>query len=164
MSNYAGVDYNDTTAAPGISLSIYLSGCDFHCNGCHNPEAWDFNYGKELTDEAIANILSHLMDNGIERKVSILGGESLHPKNRAATLKIIEEARKINKNVEIYVWTGFLFEDLLEEEDTMLLKILQLIDVLIDGQYIKSKRDITLPMRGSTNQRILYIKESRNGY
>ena len=81
MSKIAGIYWDDTAAAPGISLSVYFSGCHFHCPGCHNPEAWDFNYGKDFTTDKLQEIADKLRKNGVERRLSILGGEPLCDEN-----------------------------------------------------------------------------------
>lgn len=160
MSKIAGVYYNDTTAAPGISLSVYLSGCDFHCAGCHNPQAWDYDYGDELTDELIEELVSHLCDNNINRTLCLLGGEPLAPKNIDAAVKIIDACRGLYPWVEVYIWTGYVMEDLQERRKTepQVDWILENVDCIIDGPFDITKRDITLPLRGSSNQRINYLK------
>ena len=81
MSKIAGIYWDDTAAAPGISLSVYFSGCHFHCPGCQNPEAWDFNYGEDFTSDKLQEIADKLRKNGVERRLSILGGEPLCDEN-----------------------------------------------------------------------------------
>ena len=160
MSKIAGIYWDDTAAAPGISLSVYFSGCHFHCPGCHNPEAQDFNYGEEFTPEIIREILSKLNKNGVARKLSILGGEPLCEENRKAVYDLVSLCRKIYPKIKIYIWTGYTIEELFEEQDPFIEKIFKHIDCLIDGRYEQDKRDITLPLRGSSNQRIIYLGEN----
>ena len=107
MSKIAGIYWDDTAAAPGISLSVYFSGCHFHCPGCHNPEAQDFNYGQELTDEIIKEILVKMNKNGVKRRLSILGGEPLNKENRTAVADLIQICRDTYPDLVIYVWTGY---------------------------------------------------------
>ena len=161
MSKIAGIYWDDTAAAPGISLSVYFSGCHFHCPGCHNPEAQDFNYGKDFDFTIIQEIIEKLNKNGVERRLSILGGEPLCNENLAAVDCLIKWCRKTYPNLKIYIWTGYTYEELLEREATLpiITEILNAIDVLIDGRYEQDKRDITLPLRGSSNQRIFYLGE-----
>lgn len=162
MSKIAGIYWDDTAAAPGISLSVYFSGCHFHCPGCHNPEAQDFNYGEELTKEKIEEILYKLNKNGVTRKLSILGGEPLCKENRKAVCTLINICREVYPDLKIYIWTGYTIEELFEEQDSIIETILSNINCLIDGRYEQDKRDITLPLRGSSNQRIIYLNEKEN--
>lgn len=161
MSNIAEVNYNDTANAPGVCVSVYFSGCDFHCKNCHNPETWDFDYGEPLTDLKLGEIVDGLDANGVPRGLCILGGEPMHPKNLAAVKKLIACCRVQHPSLKVYLWSGYTLEQLLarscEEPDVMW--ILEFVDCLIDGPYIDSLRDITLPMRGSKNQRICWLHE-----
>lgn len=163
MTHIAGIIENDTANAPGVCVSVYLSGCDFHCKGCHNPHLWDYNYGKEASIEDIYEIEESLHANGIERDLCILGGEPLNRQNIAFVLGLVSYVKSTSPNTKIYVWTGFTIEDLLIEdsmEKSAIYYVLNNVDVLIDGPYIEEQRDITLPLRGSKNQRIHYLKES----
>ena len=160
----AGIDYNDTAAAPGISLTVYVSGCEHRCPGCHNPEAWDFNYGEEITEENRLGFHNKIVDgltkNGVKRNFCIMGGEPLHPRNRVETYLMIEYVKNYDPDIEIWIWTGYLYEDLLLESETerVLTYIFSDADVLVDGPYIQEQRDITLKARGSRNQRIIYLQ------
>jgi len=162
MSKIAGIYWDDTAAAPGISLSVYFSGCHFHCPGCHNPEAQDFNYGQELTSDLIKEILVKMNKNGVERRLSILGGEPLNKENRIAVADLIQDCKDTYPNLIIYVWTGYTIEELFAEDDPYINFILNHIDCLIDGRYEQDKRDITIPLRGSTNQKVIYLNEKEN--
>lgn len=158
MSKIAGIYWDDTAAAPGISLSVYFSGCHFHCPGCHNPEAQDFNYGQELTDDLIKEILVKINKNGVKRRLSILGGEPLNPENRAAVVNLIQVCKDTYPNLIIYIWTGYTIHELREENDSNINYILNNINCLIDGRFEIDKRDTTLPLRGSSNQNIYHFK------
>ena len=160
MSKIAGIYWDDTAAAPGIALSVYFSGCHFHCPGCHNPEAQDFNYGEEFTEELKQEIVNKLQKNGVSRRLSILGGEPLMPENRAAVSELISTVLIYYPDTIIYLWTGYNYEDLLNSNDDYIKYILAHIYCLIDGRYEQDKRDITLPLRGSSNQRIIYLGEN----
>jgi len=162
MSKIAGIYWDDTAAAPGISLSVYFSGCHFHCPGCQNPEAWDFNYGEDFTPELMREILTKLRKNGVERRLSILGGEPLNKENRKSVYDLVSICRKVYPKMKIYIWTGYTIEELFAEQDQIIDMILKHIDCLIDGRYEEDKRDITIPLRGSTNQRIIYLNEKEN--
>ena len=160
MSKIAGIYWDDTAAAPGISLSVYFSGCRFHCPGCHNPEAQDFNYGEEFTPELEQKIIDKLRKNNVIRKLSILGGEPLTTENRKDVARLIDSTLTAYPDTKIYIWTGYTFEDLLKSNDSIIEYILNNIYCLIDGRYEQDKRDITLPLRGSSNQRIIYLGEN----
>ena len=156
---YAGIIYNDVLAAPGISLSFFTQGCPHRCEGCHNPETWEFNGGKEFTQKTLSSILNGLTANGVERNLAIMGGEPLCPENLFLVNLVINTVKEALPKTKIYIWTGYLYEDLQSNPDKNLQHILSNTDVLIDGPFIKKERDITLFMRGSKNQRILYLNK-----
>ena len=132
------------------------------CKGCHNPETWNFEGGKEFTPKVLNEIYEALQANGIKRSFCIMGGEPLCKENSFLTLMVLKEVRARFPKIKIYLWTGYYYSDLLKTADTRIMQILELIDVLIDGPYIDSKRDITLPLRGSSNQSIINLNEKRN--
>ena len=159
---YAGLIRNDFSAAPGISVSFFTQGCPHHCPGCHNPETWDFDGGKEFTYDVLNEIINALTANGIERSLSILGGEPLCEQNIFLTLLVIKTVKERLPNTKIYIWTGYYYDELMKRNsDSHLKTILSLADYLIDGPYIQNLRDITLPMRGSSNQTIIDLKEKK---
>ena len=146
----ADIMTNDVVNGQGICTSVWLQGCPHHCPGCHNQEAWDFNGGTEYEQDMITfEVLKAMRKNGIQRNLSILGGEPLCPQNRDFTRILSAAAKYMFPNSTIYCWTGYKLEDLDKY-------YLEFIDVLIDGPYLQEQRDITLPLRGSSNQRILY--------
>lgn len=154
---YAGLIKNDFSAAPGVSVSFYTQGCPHRCPGCHNPETWDFKGGKEFTADVLEEIVEALQANGIKRSFCILGGEPLCPENEFLTCMIVRHVKEKLPDTEIYVWTGYTYDQLKANANPHLQNILQFIDYVIDGPYIEAERDITLPMRGSRNQRVIKI-------
>ena len=112
MSKIAGIYWDDTAAAPGISLSVYFSGCHFHCPGCHNPEAQDFNYGREYDLDIRQEIMQKLGKNGVMRTLSILGGEPLNEENIEDVINLIGWCKLDYPDLKIYVWTGYTIEEL----------------------------------------------------
>ena len=156
---YAGLIKNDLAAAPGVCVSFFVQGCPLRCPGCHNPESWDFEGGMEFSTKTLNDILTNLSANGIERPLCIMGGEPLCPENLFLTTLIIKEVRQQKPNVKIYLWTGYTYEELLSKKTSnpKLEYILDNIDCLIDGPFIQEEKDITLQMRGSRNQRIIYL-------
>ena len=157
--NYMTINPNDIANGQGICVSLFVSGCPHKCKGCFNPEAWDYEAGKLFTEDTMDKILDMIEANGVLRNFSILGGEPLAPENRTAVAEIISAVReKYGRSILIYLWTGYTVEDLDIIHDTELSYIYNHIDVLIDGPYIEELRDITLPLRGSSNQRVLVMK------
>lgn len=160
---YNTIKLNDIANSPGISVSVYLQGCpkNPHCKGCHNPETWDFNGGKEFTYETLSSILHGLIANGFFRNLEILGGEPLCEENLYLVKGIISTIRVFIPQTLIYIWTGYLYEDLLKSNNEDLKFILNNADVLVDGPYIEEQRTLTTPMKGSLNQRIISLREGK---
>lgn len=153
---YAGIIPNDLSAAPGVCVTFFTQGCPHHCPGCHNPETWDYDGGKEFEGNTIERIEQYLTANGIHRDLCIMGGEPLCPDNQFLTLLICNTIKDKLPDTKIYIWTGYTLEELNKDTNTRISQILDKTDAIIDGPYIAAERDITLPMRGSRNQRILY--------
>ncbi len=154
---YAGIMKNDFAAGPGVCLTFYTQGCPHHCPGCHNPETRDYEGGKEFTFQTMLDILYGIIANNIKRDFCIQGGEPLCPENLYLVKGVISTVRVFIPGIKIYIWTGYTYEELMKSDNEDLKYILSQTDVLIDGPYIKEERDITLPMRGSRNQRVIYL-------
>lgn len=157
---YSGIIYNDFSSAPGVCLSFFTQGCPHHCHGCHNPETWDFKGGREFTTDTLSDIISGLQANNIERNLCIMGGEPLCPENEFLTHLVISSVKEKLPNTKVYIWTGYTYEELLRSGGRIT-QIFELTDYLIDGPYIEPLRDITLPMRGSSNQRVIKLKQDK---
>lgn len=159
--NYSGLYKNDFAAAPGASVTLFVSGCHLHCPGCHNPEAQDFNFGQKFTYDTTLDIIDALKANGLHRNLCIMGGEPLAWENRETIRALMMDVKQELPDTLIYIWTGYTYEELSEEivngawPEPDLKWILNHADVLIDGPYIQEQKDVTLLMRGSKNQRIL---------
>ena len=121
------------------------------CPGCHNEAIWDFNGGKEFTPATMSEIIQAISANGIKRNFSILGGEPLCDENIFLTHLVIQEVRKHYPNIKIVLWTGYYYKDLKKTNNSHLDYILNNINYLIDGPFIREQRDITLKLRGSNN-------------
>lgn len=143
----------DISNGPGIRISIFMQGCTFKCKNCFNPETHDFDKGEELTNDVILKILKISEPDYIEG-LSVLGGEPMHPKNASGSLDLIKKFKEKYPNKTIWVWSGFLFENLKDLYD------LKNIDVLVDGQYKDELHDPKLKYRGSSNQRVIDVKKS----
>lgn len=160
---YAGIIENDLTGAPGVCVTFFTQGCHRRCHKCHNPETWDFKGGRPFSIDTINQLKLALNANGIKRNLCIMGGEPLAPENLEVTAAVIYEARKLRPDIKIYIWTGYVYDELLQmiNDFPLLDTILHLTDFIIDGPYEEDKQDITLKMRGSTNQTIIELKDGR---
>lgn len=159
---FAGLKENDVVDTDrGIVVSAWFQGCPNHCPQCHNPHTWNPNGGYEISREKLIKQIIHAISaNGIQRNFSLLGGEPLAPYNKADAAAIIKAVREAYPDIIIYCWTGYIYENLKAQNDPDINYILDNINVLIDGPFIQEQRDITLALRGSTNQRVLKLKES----
>lgn len=151
---YAGIIKNDFSAAPGVSVTFFTQGCPHRCEGCHNPETWDFEGGEEVTHDTILDVIEAITTNGLHRNLCIMGGEPLCPENQFLTNLIINSVKEKLPDTKVYLWTGYYLKDL-DFNNNRIEQILDKVDYIIDGPFEKDKRDITLFMRGSSNQHIL---------
>lgn len=151
---YAGIIKNDFSAAPGVSVTFFTQGCPHKCEGCHNPETWDFEGGEEVTHDTILDVIEAITANGLHRNLCIMGGEPLCPENQFLTNLIINSVKEKLPDTKVYLWTGYYLKDL-DFNNNRIEQILDKVDYIIDGPFEKDKRDITLFMRGSSNQHIL---------
>ena len=153
---YFGFMPNDFINGEGVCVSVWMAGCPHHCSECHNQHMWNYEDGYEVDlDTTIEKIIQAIQANGLVRNLSILGGEPLTPYNQKYTDIIISEIKKRFPNIKVYLWTGYTYEFLLENINGHLKSILYQVDVLIEGPSINALRDISLPLRGSSNQRIM---------
>lgn len=167
--NYA--DYYDCDICNGksVGMSLFVSGCPIHCKGCFNPETWDFNYGKKWTQE-IENKFIDLVGRSYIKRVSFLGGSPLCDENVVQVSEIIKKIKSKYPEKKIWVYTGYTWESInnqvaTDDLDTTIIhdarnEILNNIDVLVDGNYDYTQKDITIAFRGSRNQRIIDVKKS----
>lgn len=162
--NYAKVYYNDVANGVGCRTALFVSGCTHHCKGCFNEITWDFNYGDNFTEKIQDEIIKSLEPSYING-LTILGGEPMEVINQKALRPFIEKVRKKHPGKTIWLYSGYTFEELTDEnnkrchsEDTM--KILECIDILVDGEFQLKNRDISLRFRGSSNQRIIDVQKS----
>ena len=160
--NYADIRPIDVANGPGVRVSVFVSGCTHHCKDCFNPETWDFHYGNPFGDEEINAILGHLAPAHI-KGLSVLGGEPFEPQNQPALVALLEKIKAKYPAKTIWAFSGYLFENMLEgrvgEKDTCM-KFLRMLDVLVDGPFVESKKNLMLRFRGSENQRIINVPAS----
>ena len=157
---YATIKKHDIANGPGVRVSLFVSGCLHHCKGCFNEEAWDFNYGKTFTDETKEEIIEALKPDYI-KGLSLLGGEPFEYINQQGLLPLLKKAKEIYPNKTIWAYSGFLYEELLKMKYKETPEILDLIDVLVDGKFDIDLKDPLLYFRGSSNQRIIDMNETR---
>ena len=143
----------DIANGPGCRVSLFVQGCSFDCPGCFNVVAKDFEGGKEFTDQTTDAIIA-IADPNYISGLSILGGEPLHPRNRTDVLKLIRRFKEVYPNKTVWLWTGYLIEDVFED------LINSGIDVVVDGQFKEDLKDLRLKYRGSSNQRVIDLNET----
>lgn len=151
--NYAKMLPFDVANGPGFRVSLFVSGCRRRCKGCFNKEAWDFKYGQEFDGETLQELV-RLLDNPNIDGLSILGGDPFEPENREVVYEICKLVKFLRPNKTIWIWSGYLWEDLKE------LPVMKYMDVLVDGRFEEDKKDLRLKWRGSSNQRIINVAES----
>ena len=171
MSNYAKIEKCSINNGKGVRTSIFFSGCNHHCKGCFNQELWGFDVSKPFTREVYETKIKPTINEHIAG-ISILGGEPLDPRNIQATRDLCEWFKRDFPDKDIWVWTGYKFEELLNwqlyptaYQRNALSEIIigELIDVLVDGKFIEEQKDLTLPWCGSRNQRVIDFKKTIHG-
>lgn len=156
--NIAQLRKYDVANGPGIRTTVFVSGCTHNCYNCFNKQYQDFNFGNQFTAETTKQIIECVKETG---RLSILGGE---PMQQGWEFVEFLQTIKEETNANIWVWSGYTIEQLLNPPDGMSyqLNALQYIDVLVDGKFIEKRKDLTLKFRGSSNQRILDVQKSLN--
>ena len=152
MLDLSGIVSDSIVDGPGIRTTVFSQGCPHHCPGCHNPETWDFGCGTKVPVEAIVDIVK---SNPLCRGVTFSGGEPFAQAEGFAKLaKLLKE-----KGYEVASYSGYTFEELLHGSEDQK-KLLESIDLLIDGPFLLAERSLEIAFRGSRNQRILDVKKS----
>ena len=147
------IKYGTSVDGIGLRTSIYCAGCQNHCPGCHNPQSWDENGGEPIK---IDELFKHIVD--ADMNVTFTGGDPmLHPEGFIELAQMI----KNNTNKNIWCYTGYKFEDLIQHPFRR--KLVELCDIIVDGPYVESERDLSLHFRGSRNQRVIDVQKSLNG-
>lgn len=158
---YSAIKYNDIANGTGIRTSLFVSGCRNHCKGCFQPETWDFNYGEEFTKEIEDKIIESM--DQYHDGITILGGDPFEPENQRALLPFIKRFSELCPDKSIWMYTGYLFDKDLVNGGKVYTEyteeILSYIDILVDGPFIESEKDISLSFRGSKNQRIIHVSQ-----
>ena len=158
---YSGLIEDDCTNGIGVCVSFWTQGCPHHCEGCHNKQTWDYSGGYELPSNYIEYVWNSLHKFNVKRNLSILGGEPLCDQNYKIVYDLLKAIKLQDSSIKVFLWTGYTYEDLL---DSYKKDILDFIDILIDGKFELSKRDLTLWLKGSSNQRVIDLNKIRSDY
>ena len=160
---YGEIKKCDIANGEGVRTSLFVSGCRRHCPFCFNYQTWDFNFGKEYTQEVEDEIVESLSPSYV-KGLSLLGGEPFEPENQLELVKLLRRVKKEFPNKTIWCYTGNVLErDLLNKSfytTEVTLEMLSLIDVLVDGEFVQDLKNISLEFRGSSNQRIIDVKKT----
>ena len=152
--NYAQIRKYDIANGPGVRTTIFLTGCTLNCKNCFNKEYQNFHFGKVFDEKAFDDVMDCLSDANISG-LSVLGGE---PFDNLAGLKEFITKVRANSKKDIWIYSGYTFEELLEKDGAM--DVLKNIDVLVDGRFVEDLKDLKLKFRGSSNQRIIDVKRT----
>lgn len=156
---YADIKYPDVANGLGVRVSLFVSGCRRHCPECFNKEAQDFKYGKLFTNKEVKLIGSKLELPQV-RGLTLLGGEPMELENVAELLPLCKYFKEQYPNKDIWCYTGYTFEELVERKDVTTTEILKYIDILVDGDFQIDKKSLSLKFRGSSNQRIIDVQKT----
>ena len=158
-NRYARIIANDIVDSDqGVCVSFWCQFCPHRCKACHNPETWSKDGGKLLPEDYIEKVINYIEENGIKRNLSILGGEPLAECNREIILPLLKAVKERCKWCKVYLWTGYVYEDIIDQP--LVRDIMKYVDVLIDGPFVLAQRDISLFLKGSTNQRVIDVQKT----
>lgn len=159
---YGKIRENDIANGRGVRVTLFVSGCRNHCKNCFQPETWDFNYGKQYTDETEQYIINSLSRPYIQG-LTLLGGEPLEPENQKVLVRLLQRVKEIYPEKDVWCYTGYTLGQARQDGSRCRCdvtdELLSLVDVLVDGRYEDDLRDISLEFRGSSNQRIIDMKK-----
>lgn len=162
--HYGNIKECDIADGPGVRVSLFVSGCRHHCKGCFNSETWDFQYGKPYTKETEDEII-RLLEPDFIQGFTLLGGEPFEPENQEVLVKLLKRIRETYPKKDIWCYSGYLYDvDMIpggKVHTKVTEEMLSYIDVLVDGEFVEELKDVTLVFRGSSNQRILHLKEKQ---
>ena len=161
--NYATIKYYDIANGPGVRTSVFVSGCRHHCPGCFNAVAWDFDYGQPFDKPTRNEVFASCQPDYIAG-LSLLGGEPMEPSNQKGLLALVTRFKERYPQKTIWCFSGYLFDrDLLGHFAKVMpetMELLKRIDVLVDGEFMLDKKDVTLLFKGSSNQRTIDVQKS----
>jgi len=152
---YSGLIKDDVNNGEGIGLTLFTQGCPHHCKGCQNPETWSMTGGLEYTEDIFNNIIEYFKTKKYATRFTLSGGDPICSPD--IVLPLCQKIKKIRPDVKIWLYTGYIYEDIKDNP------IFEYVDIVVDGPFVLERRDITLPFRGSDNQRIINVPLSRKG-
>lgn len=163
--HYGAIKNCDIANGIGVRVTLFVSGCTNYCEGCFNPDTWDFNYGELYTSETEAEILK-LMEPDYIRGFTVLGGEPMEPENQREIVPLLKAIREKFPKKDIWLFTGFVLDEEIMVKGNhanceVTEELLSLVDVLVDGRFVLCKKDLRLRYRGSSNQRIIDMRKTR---
>lgn len=163
--NYGQIYFTDTANGAGCRTALFVSGCSHHCEGCFNEETWNFDYGEPFTEKEEDEIIESLKPTYIAG-LTVLGGEPMEVRNQPAVWHLIERVRNEVPNKSIWVYSGYTYDELTDSNNARTRtdvtdNILDNIDILVDGEFVLDLKNISLKFRGSSNQRIIDMKATR---
>ena len=162
--NYCNIKYCDIANGEGVRTTLFVSGCTNHCEECFQPETWDFHYGEPFTEEVAHRVIESLKPSYING-LTLLGGEPFEPSNQRELVKFLHRVRRECPDKNIWCFTGFTLDGELWRDGShprceVTDEMLSLIDVLVDGRFVRALKDISLKFRGSSNQRIIDVPKT----
>lgn len=161
--NYGEIKNCDIANGLGVRVSLFVSGCTHQCKGCFNAQTWDFSFGSPYT-QAVEDRIISMLSPGYINGLSLLGGEPMEPDNQRALMPLLRRVRETYPDKDIWCYSGYTFEDDLLSESRARCEVtdefLSYIDVLVDGEFVEEKKNISLSFRGSENQRIIDVPKS----
>ena len=162
--HYGNIKEFDVADGEGVRVTLFVSGCTNHCEGCFQPATWNFDFGEPYTEETERRLLE-LLDRPFIDGLTLLGGEPFEPENQAVLVKLLRKVKERLPEKTVWSYTGFVYErDLLpgqRKHTDVTDEMLSYIDVLVDGPFVLAKRNLALTFRGSENQRVLDLKKTR---
>lgn len=159
--NISGIDFESIADGEGVRVVIYVSGCKHNCKGCHNPCALPFDAGQPFTKKIENQVIEYIKSTPFISGLTLSGGDPMF--SAKELIPFINRIEKLNRKVSVWIYSGFTYEEIIRDED--MFNLLKQCDVLIDGRFVLEQRDITLPYRGSSNQRVIDVKETlRTGH
>lgn len=161
--HYGNIKEFDVADGEGVRVTLFVSGCTNHCEGCFQPATWNFDFGEPYTEETERRLLE-LLDRPFIDGLTLLGGEPFEPENQAVLVKLLRKVKERLPEKTVWSYTGFVYErDLLpgqRKHTDVTDEMLSYIDVLVDGPFVLAKRNLALTFRGSENQRVLDLKKT----
>lgn len=162
--NYCNIKPRDIADGVGVRVTLFVSGCTHHCKGCFQPETWDFAYGEPFTAETEKELLEALAPDYMEG-LTLLGGEPFEPGNQRALVPFLERVRRELPDKTVWAYSGYTWEELTGAVESRCRcectgRMLELLDVLVDGEFVEELKDIRLRFRGSSNQRLIDVPGS----